>query len=397
MALVLVEHMFVGFWLTAGSPNAVLGTDALPASVSDQFYMPWAVWLIQHDIVLGNVGVALFFLISGFVIPMSLERYSIGRFAVARVFRLYPVWIATMALAAVAFVVHARITGGGFPHDWTAWWQNVLMVQDWTGLAYINPIVWTLLIEVKFYALCALLALFGLRRSTPMLVVLGALVALTLAAQPLMENRLEAGQVPVVRAIGVVAHSTPFLCFMFIGMCFYNLFRGRWGPWKFGLVAAACTGLFVWSTLGGIAPAIFQRQVLVGFTIALLLFVGCYALRARIPYGRTADVAADISYPLYAVHYVVGGLLLVGLYRLYPAPLVDTVVVLAVVVVMSWAVHRWVEVPLTRAGKRVNLNRATLAGLRARLPRRSRPAGVPALVPDAVDSPDAEVAPTEAT
>jgi len=377
VALVLVEHMFLGFWLTAGSPNAVLGTGPLADSGPDRFYMPWAVWLIQHDVVLGNVGVALFFLISGFVIPMSLERYSIGRFAVARVFRLYPVWIATMALGAAAFLVHAAITGSGFPYDWTTWWQNAAMVQDWTGLAYINPIVWTLLIEVKFYAICAVLALFGLRRATPMLILLGVLVAVTLAAQPLMENRLEAGQVPVVRAIGVIAHSTPFLCFMFTGLCFYNLFRGRWGPMKCSAVAGACSGLFVWSTWGGIAPTIYQRQVLVSFTIALLLFIGCYALRARIPYGRTADFAADISYPLYALHYVVGGLLLVGLYRLYPVPLLDTVVVLAAMVVMSWVIHRWVEVPLNRAGKRVNVNRGMVAAARARMSLRSPSADPP--------------------
>src|SRR5947199_3066526 len=37
-----------------------------------------------------NFGVALFFLVSGFVIPFSLRRNTLGGFFVRRFFRLYP-------------------------------------------------------------------------------------------------------------------------------------------------------------------------------------------------------------------------------------------------------------------------------------------------------------------
>src|SRR5215469_2826269 len=41
-----------------------------------------------------NFGVALFFLVSGFVIPFSLRRNSLGGFFVRRFFRLYPtLWL----------------------------------------------------------------------------------------------------------------------------------------------------------------------------------------------------------------------------------------------------------------------------------------------------------------
>src|SRR4051812_44006338 len=53
---------------------------------------------------MGNWGVVLFFLCSGFILPVSLERQgSLGRFWVRRFFRLYPMyWISVAIVAAMA-------------------------------------------------------------------------------------------------------------------------------------------------------------------------------------------------------------------------------------------------------------------------------------------------------
>src|SRR5436305_3617009 len=47
----------------------------------------------------GQFGVTLFFLVSGFVIPMTLERGSPRSFWIKRVCRLYPLYWASLALA----------------------------------------------------------------------------------------------------------------------------------------------------------------------------------------------------------------------------------------------------------------------------------------------------------
>jgi len=41
----------------------------------------------------GGFGVALFFLISGFVIPFSFLRYTRTGFAIARILRLWPAYM----------------------------------------------------------------------------------------------------------------------------------------------------------------------------------------------------------------------------------------------------------------------------------------------------------------
>src|SRR5207237_10271908 len=52
-------------------------------------YLKWS-----HEVFRpGEWGVILFFVSSGFIIPVSLERYrSVGRFWIGRFFRLYPLY-----------------------------------------------------------------------------------------------------------------------------------------------------------------------------------------------------------------------------------------------------------------------------------------------------------------
>jgi len=71
----------------------------------------------------------------------------------------------------------------------------------------------------------------------------------------MLADRIVAGDMITARAIGVVAQGTPFIAYMFIGVAFYNLFRGRWSVWQFGAVGAALTALFVTGVRGGIAPS----------------------------------------------------------------------------------------------------------------------------------------------
>src|SRR5262245_28055169 len=57
-------------------------------------YLGFFHFLAAHHLSLGFFGVVLFFLTSGFVIPYSLGRNSLGGFFLRRFFRLYPtLWL----------------------------------------------------------------------------------------------------------------------------------------------------------------------------------------------------------------------------------------------------------------------------------------------------------------
>src|ERR1700738_829750 len=55
----------------------------------------------------GNYGVFVFFIISGYIVPASLEgKGSVRTFWVSRLFRLYPLYLLAAALAVALYLVH---------------------------------------------------------------------------------------------------------------------------------------------------------------------------------------------------------------------------------------------------------------------------------------------------
>jgi len=121
---------------------------------SESFYQKrtTAGFLIYDFINLGKVGVVVFFLISGFVIPYSLYNKDLKQFAVSRFFRLYPAYWFSIAL----FVA---ITGVPPLLQLLA---NITMLQKFVGVADLIGVYWTLQIELIFYFICAILFRAGL-------------------------------------------------------------------------------------------------------------------------------------------------------------------------------------------------------------------------------------------
>ena len=65
----------------------------------------------------GEFGVALFFLISGFVIPMSLQKYDWRGFLVGRILRIYPTYFAGFSVTLLGLLIAGGIFGKPFPFD----------------------------------------------------------------------------------------------------------------------------------------------------------------------------------------------------------------------------------------------------------------------------------------
>lgn len=97
----------------------------------------------------GKYGVHLFFLISGFVIFMTLERTrSAMDFVVSRFSRLYPGYWMAVAVTAV-FVYSIGLPQQALP--WPDLLLNLTMVQDILGGEHLDGSYWTLQVELFFY------------------------------------------------------------------------------------------------------------------------------------------------------------------------------------------------------------------------------------------------------
>src|SRR5699024_1067139 len=96
----------------------------------------------------GHYGVQLFFIISGFVIFMSVRRgRSAGDFLIKRAFRLYPAYIASIVITFIVLSSSAIDIQRTIPEMIL----NMTMFQEFFGIRNIDGSYWSLRVELTFY------------------------------------------------------------------------------------------------------------------------------------------------------------------------------------------------------------------------------------------------------
>src|SRR5712691_12801874 len=107
----------------------------------------------------GNYGVFVFFIISGYIVPASLERKgSVRTFWVSRLFRLYPLYLLAVGIAVALYFAHLGSIRGENSDPATSVLSQLLMMSNVLGGKNLPNVVWSLSYEMVFYLL--LTALF---------------------------------------------------------------------------------------------------------------------------------------------------------------------------------------------------------------------------------------------
>ncbi|WP_217197767.1 acyltransferase family protein [Streptomyces buecherae] len=283
----------------------------------------------------GWLGVEVFFLISGFVICMSTWGRSLGDFVVSRVSRIYPAyWVAVLLTAAVVTVwPQVRSVAG-----WGEVVTNLTMLQEGLGVSDVDGVYWTLFIELKFYALFAVVVATGVTYRKCVMFC-GIWTAAAVIAPTADNTLLDMWAMPL--------YSPYFVA----GIAFYLMHRFRPTALLWGIVLFSM--LLAHHHLGErITDNLADPEQPIAHWPAHLIVVLAFGAMALIALGafdrvrwRWLATAGALTYPLYLVHMYIGLTMIHWLRGLLPAPYI----VLTVVVVMllaAYALHRCVERPL---------------------------------------------------
>ena len=172
--LVVFSHLCVGFWQNNDYSAQIanvhpLGTHFELITISINEFM------LKYNISLSQIGVSIFFLISGFVIPISLERLKAKRFLIARVFRIYPIVIISILITYICIWIYSKNFGLNFPYSISYWLINVSLQREWFWILPIEYSIWTLEVEFKFYLICALIYYLGKINSSKIYILLSTI------------------------------------------------------------------------------------------------------------------------------------------------------------------------------------------------------------------------------
>ncbi|MDZ4078360.1 acyltransferase [Hydrocarboniphaga sp.] len=120
-------------------------------------------YISENFIQIGQFGVALFFIVSGYVIPFSAQKQgSVRVFWSGRFFRLYPAYWFVIALFLISGIagLHHKIPVFS-PWDYFA---NLTMLYWLNGSSYLLGVFWSLKFELTFYIIISLLIPLGSNR-----------------------------------------------------------------------------------------------------------------------------------------------------------------------------------------------------------------------------------------
>jgi peptidoglycan/LPS O-acetylase OafA/YrhL len=256
---------------------------------------------LGYDLNLGRVGVILFFAISGFVIPFTLQKshdHGLHEFFISRIMRLYPAFIVSVIAAAAT-----RFWMAGEHFSFRSVLLNFTMVPRFFHVEMADGAYWTLEIELIFYLICAFFFV-GRSDKSPFVYALLSLAGLIgfLSTQPSMFNNLLN-----TKLNGDVFYALSFLSVMgwaavvrkwwdgqsvdLISKCVVVLIPFYWcADRSFLLAKAYATGNFV-----GVDP----RMVL-GYALALAIFV--LGVTVTKLHWRPFVSLGRISYSFYLFH-----------------------------------------------------------------------------------------------
>jgi peptidoglycan/LPS O-acetylase OafA/YrhL len=315
---------------------------------------------VYNTLDFGQLGVDLFFVISGFIMifvthDLAPGRASVRSFLARRIARIVPLyWFFTFLLAALILLVPSAIVHNELSVSFFL--KSLLFIPVVRSNGEIAPLVapgWTLDFEMFFYVSLGLLLFLPARHRVWLLsLAFVSLVGVGLALPADPKN-------PIAFLL-----ASPLLLEFLYG-CWVStvVLTGRTvsTPWAAACVFVGILGI----VLDFFLPLQAYRHFSWGIPSALLVYgLLCMEHTKTLRFPRFLVAIGDASYSLYLVHWFV----LPPLGRAWAKSAVgrhfpgDVLVVIGILVSVSAAliVHRYLEVPMIRWARRPYLSRNLL-------------------------------------
>ncbi len=321
----------------------------------------------------GTAGVDLFFVLSGFVLALNyldqlgprLDLAKVGRFLWLRLARIWPAYMVVLLGAGflIWFRAHFWHSTRAGRLDAHAFLEQMFMVQLWTspraaGTSWAGP-AWSLSAEWLAYLLFPLLALVALRLhrlvQARWLMLASLLVLAPLVLDVIQDGKIAGDHTWLLRILTEFT-SGVLLCTAMSRLELTDRQR------RLGGVVAVLTVVtmvaMLYSTRFG-APHVLGHLVVVLFPVLIgALAIGRGPLVSLLS-TRALVLGGAVSYSLYlihgpALHFYRDATRFTGVLRLErDARYFGELVLIAVLVLVAWAVFRFVEEPSRRLMRRM--------------------------------------------
>jgi peptidoglycan/LPS O-acetylase OafA/YrhL len=284
----------------------------------------------------GFMGVALFFLVSGYIITHVASSESRIEFLIKRLCRIYPPLILSILVA----LLFSKWTGVVVPDIKSIFLNFSLFNYFQIPQVIIQGVAWSLVIEMKFY-LVSLILLTSLQRWPAFHVVL--------------QSILVGVCILYCRAFGdqffLFAAGYAYIPYLLVGQLFYYHQRKRLPTAVFLLLVGLQFALIQWG-IRTIHTTFLstENSYLINFVFAFALFSILAMSNQKTITGLPKRVA-EMSYSLYLLHGSVGIAMLSILHSHLPY-LPSLLIAIVITLGSAWLSYLWIEKPSQKMARR---------------------------------------------
>jgi len=258
----------------------------------------------------GIFGVHLFFIISGFVIPLSIENGSVRKFIISRITRLYPAYWFCVIFTFLVILFWGNPFYSATVHQLIA---NLTMVQKYLGVEDIDGVYWSLLVELKFYALIILFLLMNKKFNISLERATACWLVITLLLAPFLNSGSHLIRVINFFAIG------QWSSFFIAGIVFYLIYSKGMSYKYLGMLTISLA-VSLYNILYNLEIGIqalnegfhtfFSPRIVCGLITMLyvVFFLTCTHKLQPINSPKLLKLGI-LTYPLYLIHENVGFIL----------------------------------------------------------------------------------------
>lgn len=328
------------YWL-----DALRGFAAIAVMFSHYIWTPLGdqEGILHYLISPGELGVAIFFCVSGVLIPLSVKRvYGLGvvGFAITRIFRLYPLyWICLLLSFLITPVALSRLL------------LNGTMLQRFAGSQDMVSVFWTLQVEIVFYVLVAMIILLS-ARSRYHAFFLAGIISLCCVVACAVVRHFIGLKAPLALFVGLTVMFT-------IATYFENTVLREKNPKLFQLYFTSVLVLLpaAWFVAydrnwgSNEVPFLSALTMVTSYGLAVTIFFASSHYRKRIP--SILVHIGEISYPLYLFHEPIHKFFSDKI-EIYVGFWSASIVSAVATCVLAAMIHQLIELPMIGIGKRLS-------------------------------------------
>lgn len=299
-------------------------------------------FLLQKGVIFGQIGVGIFFIITGFLIPFSIKKKSTLQFLKVRFFRIYPVYLVSFIIVFFMLKISSYTYKISFPYGLQEILANLFLVYDWFYKRPFDIVTWTLLVQIKFYIIVSLF--FNKKQAFANIKKVFFFIFLFFIISLFLNNQFVLGYQDswLFGPLTTISSNVVYLIFIFLGVVFHNLYIKEWSLKTSFVILALSNLLFILAAISAFKYGATWQSIVINFELGLSLFsllfvIGNHGL------SKIIKFIASISYPLYLVHRINGYLFITYFLKLKLNSYLIVLLVFSLMVFISYLITTFVE------------------------------------------------------